>query len=255
MRIEDKPEFTKLLAAAMDVYGRQITTGFVDIFFAALGQYDLATVREALNRHLQDPEAGRFQPKPADLIRQIVNASSGDGRPGREEAWAIAQTAKDETKTVMLTEEIIGALEIARPLLESRDKVAARLAFVESYDRLVSERRSSNADVSWHVSYGTDASLRAPAIEAALVKGLLPAPQAAALLAQHTEQAINADGLAIAGLLAGGKVSSPDELRARWRDLRNKIRPSVKENAEKTRLAIQEAERELLDHKQGETDD
>ena len=47
MRPDDKGQFTKLLAATMDVYGRQITTGFVDVFFSALTPYPLDIVREA----------------------------------------------------------------------------------------------------------------------------------------------------------------------------------------------------------------
>lgn len=251
MRIEEKGDFTKLLAATMDVYGRQITTGFVDIFFSALAQYDLAIVREALNRHIQDPEAGRFAPKPADLIRQIVSAKSSDGRPGRDEAWAIAQKAVDEANTVVVTEEILGALDIASPLIEMRDKVAARMAFVEAYDRLVGEKRAQGLPVEWQVSFGTDKHQRKHAIEQAAVKGLLPAPQAAALLSHDYEEKISAGGLAIAGLLTGGKVSSPEELRGRWQEIKARIKKSKPSRSEETKRSIQAAEQELKDFANG----
>lgn len=252
MRSEEKGEFTKLLAATMDVYGRQITTAFVDIFFSALGQYDLPTVREALNRHIQDSEAGRFAPKPADLIRQIVTAKSSDGRPGRDEAWAIAQNALDEAKTVVVTEEILGALEIARPLIEIRDKVAARMAFIEAYDRLVAEKRAKAAPMEWQVSLGTDKHQRVAAIESAAVRGLLPGPRAKLLIAENTETPISAEGLAIAGLLTGGNASSPDELRERWRSLRAKVATSAKEDRAERHRRLMEAERELIERKTSE---
>lgn len=229
MHTDDKGEFTILLAAAMAVYERQITSVIVDVYFAALAQYPFPVVREALNRHLQDPENGRFAPKPADLIRQIASAKAQDGRPGRDEAWAIAQRAYDESATVVLTQEIIGALEVAKPLIEARDKVAGRLAFVEAYDRLVSEARVAGDHCEWHVSLGTDKSGRIAAIEGAKMLGRLPAPKADLLIEQQREAPISADGLAIVGLLSGPKQRSNEELRARWQELRGMVSSKVRE--------------------------
>lgn len=246
MLTDDRGEFTRILAATMDVYGRQITTGFVDIFFAALAPYDLPTVREALSRHLQDPDGGRFAPKPADLIRQIALGKSNDGRPGREEAWAIAQLAADETRTVILSGEIVGALEVARPLLEARDKVAARLAFTEAYDRLVSEKRGIGEPMQWHVSLGTDKLGRISAIEQAKVSGRLPAPVADLMIDQQRETPVTADGLAIAGLIGGPKVSSVEAMRAKWQQIRAKVAGSAREDKMALhRSEIARAEREL----------
>lgn len=199
MQSEDKSEFTKLLAASMAIYERQITSSVVDVFFSAMGPYSLPIVREALNRHLQDPDGGRFAPKPADLIRQISNAKANDGRPGRDEAWAIAQRAVDESETLMVTEEILGALEVARPLIEARDKVAARMAFVEAYDRLVGENRGHGRPFAWRLSLGEDKNKRANAIQLAQVAGRIGQEEAQKLIAMHAEEKVSAGGLAIAG--------------------------------------------------------
>jgi hypothetical protein len=218
----------------------------VDIFFSALSSYDMPTVREALSRHIQDPDGGRFAPKPADLIRQIQNGKAADGRPGREEAWAIAQLAADESRTVVLSDEIIGALEIARPLLEARDKVAARLAFTEAYDRLVSERRAAAEPLAWHVSFGTDKNGRIEAIEQAKIMGRLPAPTADLMIADMRETPISADGLAIAGLLGGPKEAKPEDLRAKWQELRKQVAGRARqEKIELNRRRMLEAEKEL----------
>jgi len=247
MRTEDKADFTKLLAATMAVYERQITSGFVDIFFSALGQYPLEVVREALNRHLQDPEGGRFAPKPADLIRQVVTAKASDGRPGRDEAWAIAQKSLDESETVVTSEEILEAMSIARPLLDGlNDKVAARMAFVEAYDRIVGVKRASGEKFEWFVSLGENKERRAPAIKAAQVAGLLSGPKAAALIEMHSETPITADGLAIAGLLGGPSgAAKPEDLRSKWQDLRKQI---SRKGDDKKKLNLEEiakAEAEL----------
>lgn len=245
MRIEDKAEFTKLLAASMLIYDRQITTAIVDLFFSAMGQYPIEVVRDALNRHLQDPEGGRFAPKPADLIRQIVSAKNSDGRPGRDEAWAIAQKAADESETLMVTDEILGALEVARPLIEMRDKVAARMAFVEAYDRLVGESRSCNRPFAWRLSLGEDKSRRANAIQLAQVSGKIGSEEAARLLEYHSEEKIGAGGLAIAGLLAGPKPKDPEELRSRWQEIKRGIGQAKTGKLMREQADLRDAEREL----------
>lgn len=253
MRPDDKGQFTKLLAATMDVYGRQITAGFVDVFFSALTPYPLEIVREALNRHLQDPESGRFAPKPADLIRQVVTAKASDGRPGRDEAWAIAQKSMDESETVVTSEEILEAFSIARPLLEElNDKVAARMAFVEAYDRIVGDKRANGHKFEWFVSLGDNKERRAPAIKAAQVAGLLSAPRAQALIEANTETPMTAGGLAIAGLLAApeGKCGSlkPEDMRKKWQDLKSQIgrKGSDRKKIEREEMAAAEAELDKL---------
>jgi hypothetical protein len=246
MRLDDKAQFTQLLAATMAIYDKQITASFVEVFFSALGNYPLEVVREALNRHVQDPDGGRFAPKPADLIRQVVSAKASDGRPGRDEAWSIAQRARDESETVMVSEEILGALEVAQPLLDMRDKVAARMAFVEAYDRLVAEKRASGQPFRWDVSLGTDKSRRGPAIEAAKVAGLLPAPRAAALLEMHAEERVTADGLAIVALIGSDKKNlSSEEMRSRWKDIRASISTAKKGKHLQAQQDLKDAEREL----------
>lgn len=253
MRPDDKGQFTKLLAATMDVYGRQITASFVDVFFSALTPYPLEIVREALNRHLQDPESGRFAPKPADLIRQVVTAKASDGRPGRDEAWAIAQKSMDESETVVTSEEILEAFSIARPLLEElNDKVAARMAFVEAYDRIVGDKRANGHKFEWFVSLGDNKERRAPAIKAAQVAGLLSAPRAQALIEANTETPMTAGGLAIAGLLAapegnGGSLK-PEGMRKKWQDLKSQIgrKGSDRKKIEREEMAAAEAELDKL---------
>lgn len=246
MQPEDKGNFTKLLAATMDVYSRQITASFVDVFFAALTPYPLEIVREALNRHLQDPESGRFPPKPADLIRQVVTAKASDGRPGRDEAWAIAQKSMDEAETVVTSEEILEAFAIARPLLcELNDKVAARMAFVEAYDRIVGVKRAAGERFEWFVSLGDNKERRAPAIKAAQVAGLLSAPRAQALIEANTEIPVTADGLAIAGLLGGpAGTMSADDMRKKWKEIRSHIgrKSSDRKKGERAELAAAEEE-------------
>lgn len=204
---ENRTEFTALLATAMAVYGKTITTGMVDLYFSALQRYELDVVREGLNRHLQDPQAGQFAPKPADVIRQIQE-SHHDGRPEGDEAWSMAILASDEQITTVLTEEIQGALWAARPLLEMGDKIAARKAFLDSYARLVRIAREKGKPAAWHVSLGLSKSGRAEAIDTAVRLGRISHDSGSRYLAEigFDSAPLTQDGQAIAGLLTGKPI-------------------------------------------------
>lgn len=144
------------------------------MYFRALQQHTLSAVRAAIDAHVKDPQRGRFFPMPADLIAQIAGLAERDGRPGAEEAWAIALRSRDEAETVIWTTEIAKAFVIARPVLDGGDEVGARMAFRESYSRLVDEARHGRTPAAWSASLGFDQERRRKAIGAAVSAGLLP---------------------------------------------------------------------------------
>lgn len=90
--------------------------------------------------------------------------------------------ALDEAKTVVWTDEARAAFSIARPVLAEGDKVGARMAFRDAYDRLVRESRERAMPARWSASLGWDKALRESALRHAEAAGLLPAPQVAVLL-------------------------------------------------------------------------
>lgn len=257
MQPEDRKEFNTLLITAMAVYERQITAALGDLFFAALGQYTMDQVREGIARHLQDPVDGKFSPKPADVIRQIQNVLATDGRPGKDEAWSIALKSLDELDTVLVTEEILAALAVAQPLLQMRDKVAARLAFVEAYDRqLAMARRGMGKAVKWIVSLGDDKGRRVHAVEEGLRQGRLTQDQAEPHLLRigQETQRISAEGSAIVGLLAGPAGATTEQLRERWRGVRELITDRGDVLAEKSHRKAMSLRRDTERRKQAVED-
>lgn len=89
MRTDDREALTAMLAKVMSIYGKQITTGFVDVYFDALAAYDLDSVRRGLNAHVQNPDSGQFPPKPADIVKLIDGTSQDQGM----QAWSIVDKA------------------------------------------------------------------------------------------------------------------------------------------------------------------
>lgn len=188
MRDADLDEFSALLDATCSLLSRGNYTPNATntaLWFRALREHSLDAVRGGLDAHVRDPQRGRFVPTPADVIAQIEGTATADGRPGPEEAWAIALGSRDEADTVVWTRETAEAMGIATPLLEIRDEVGARMAFRESYNRLVDEARREHMPVSWVVSLGFDSKRRDEAVRAAVDSGrlphsALPAPEAGA---------------------------------------------------------------------------
>jgi hypothetical protein len=205
MREADYAPFCELLDDVWGLKGQALTGGQKAVFFKALAEHSLVAVRAGLNAHVKDPERGRFLPMPADVIAQIVGAAHADGRPGPEEAWATAIKAADERETVVWTDEAAAAWGIARPVFDMGDEVGARMAFKEAYQRLVAESRALMLPPAWRASLGHDAERRVLPIEAAANAGLLPAPEAAALL-------------------PGPRVTSiPEPVRALLQELRSRL--------------------------------
>ncbi len=194
------------------------------MFFRALADYDIADVRAALDAHVRDPQRGRFPPVPADVIAQLQAAAEDDGRPGPEEAWAIARRATDEAATVVWTAEMAQAWSVAIPLLGSRDDVGARMAFREAYQRLVAESRAAGTPPRWSASLGWDEQQRAQAIGQAVQLGYLPREEL----------------LALPGPKVTLAAAMPPEVRAKLLELREAI------DARAATLAIDTSERDAL---------
>ena len=183
---DDFEEFAGLLDAAYDLIGsganKAIGAGAKGMFFAAMAGYSLPAVRAALSAHCLDRVRGRFTPKPADLIEQIEIAAEKDGRPGSEEAWAIALTSRDEADTVVWTVETAEAFALCQPVLQMGDEVGARMAFKESYARIVAAARAVRRPAQWAASLGWDIAKRTAVLSRAATSGLLAAPAVAGLL-------------------------------------------------------------------------
>lgn len=215
MRESDTPDFVTMLCDVWALSSKTPTEGQAAMFIRALAAYTLDDVRRAFDAHVKDPQRGRFAPLPADLIAQIEGGAD-DGRPGPEEAWAIALGAADEHATVVWTDEIAAAWAIAKPVFAIGDEVGARMAFREAYTRMVADERKRRQPAVWRASLGFDKDARRAAIEAAVDAGRLDQTELQALPAPETGDA----------LLLAGPVRTPAAERARQalRELADEMR-------------------------------
>ena len=72
MRSNDLDAFKVYLAGVYSLYRTELSAVILDLWWRALKPYNLTDVREALDEHTADGEAGQFCPKPADVIKIML---------------------------------------------------------------------------------------------------------------------------------------------------------------------------------------
>ena len=68
-------EFCELLDHISEQYGKPLSAGAKMLYWQGLIEFDLSSVKEALGRHLRNPDNGMFMPKIADVVRMLQGTS------------------------------------------------------------------------------------------------------------------------------------------------------------------------------------
>lgn len=121
-----------------------------EMWWTALNGYPDGVLLAAVTRHIK---GSSFAPHLNDILRGC-DAQTDGGWLGAEEAWALMP--KSEYESAMLTDEIAQAIAVATPLFEEGDRVAARMAFKDCYNRLVERAKLEGRQPRYFPSYGTD---------------------------------------------------------------------------------------------------
>jgi hypothetical protein len=89
MKPQDAKAFGEILGATMMLYEKDVPLPVATVWFKALAQFELADIAIALERHVKDPDAGRFAPKPADVIAHLAGGSATRSL----RAWTLVEKA------------------------------------------------------------------------------------------------------------------------------------------------------------------
>lgn len=178
MEDSQKAAFLERLTEIMLAYGKPLhDRAVLDAWWRQLQEFPLRIVALAFSAYREENDT--FAPVPNSIYKRCLLM---DGRPGAEEAWAIALRSTDEASTVVWTQEIAAAFAICRPVLDSSGAISARKPFLEAYVRLVTEARAIRRPAEWVASLGWDSAEQARAIRAATAAGQLAGSAAALLL-------------------------------------------------------------------------
>jgi hypothetical protein len=165
--------------------GEPYTEGGLDLMFAALQDLSMVEIQQALVHHMNDPKNGKWRPNAAMVREQIARRAAVPWVSG-DEAWATVP--KLETDTGILNQVTAEALAIAQPLIDTRDMIAARRAFIDAYNVRV-ERAKMATDPAQRVpmAWVTCGNRPMPnqdshgermiALERGRAAGVLPAPK------------------------------------------------------------------------------
>ena len=191
MHPSDMEILISTLGATAEVMGTQLQPTALMLMAEDLSEFQLSDVLTAIKRCRREL-SGRLT-----LNAIIERVQAADGMPGAEEAWALM--SRPENDTVIITEQMGEAMQIARPLL-GEDRVAARMAFKDAYLRIVNDARDKKIKPKWFVSLGHDKEGRAQPI----AEGV----RSKKLLLEHSLNLLSPDGKAEV-LQLTGNVNHP----------------------------------------------
>lgn len=158
--------------ATAELMGSELTAAGARMFCADLSEYGEPAVLDALTKCRREVTG--------KLTLAAVITRIDDGRPGANEAWAMVP--RSEAESVVWTDEMAAAMASAQPLLEAGDAVAARMAFIEHYQREVAAARHAKRPVRWFASLGHDRLGRECVLREAVEKNRLGFEHAKRLL-------------------------------------------------------------------------
>ncbi|MCF7695263.1 MULTISPECIES: hypothetical protein [Mycetohabitans] len=165
-------DLIQAVAATAELCGTNLSEAAAKMLVADLAAFDEQAVIVALSKCRREIK-GRLTL--AEILSRI-----DDGRPGPQEAWATLP--RDANATVMMTDEMAQAWGLVRNLLSEGEQVAARMAFLEAYTRLVTDARNAAKPVRWFASLGLDKDEQRAVITRAVETGRLTPEHAKALL-------------------------------------------------------------------------
>ena len=240
---DDIAELAGAICATAETLGQTISATAAKLMAEDLSVYPPADIRKALQACRREL-TGKLT-----LAAVLQRIDAEDGRPGKDEAWAIAMTTNDEFETVVLTDEIQLALAAAKPVLDAGDKIGARMAFISAYERLVGQAREDKKNVNWHVSVGFDANRRIQAITNAVQMQRIPHERGQLYLADLSVAPVTEDGRAVVALLTGEVARPSPKLREKLAAVKDSMLAMRQASAEeKTELRILAAN-ELADRR------
>lgn len=170
-REEKALAISQMLTVVAEAMQNSITPAAILLMTDDLMNFDLPVIEKALHRVRRECR---------QLIPQEIFARIDDGRPNVEEAWAMLP--RDESETIVWTEEMAEAYGVCSALITEGDKVAARMAFKEKYTALLAQSRAEFRRVQWSATLGTDKTAREDALKLAVETGKLSADHARKLL-------------------------------------------------------------------------
>lgn len=76
MQASERAPFAQLITDVLAYYRQDASRFVLDLWWGACQAFDLAQIRQAMQRHATDPEHGRFAPRVADVVRILAGTAA-----------------------------------------------------------------------------------------------------------------------------------------------------------------------------------
>ncbi|WP_287919765.1 hypothetical protein [Comamonas sp.] len=153
------------LVGTAEAMGGEISENTAAIMAADLSAFSKPQLQQALHR-VRMESTGKLNTK---IILDQLDAAYG--RPGADEAWALALNARDERVTVIWNNEIQEAWAAVGSMVHGKDQVGARMAFKDAYHRVVLNARGEQRVPQPVVAIGYDKAQRLSVVTEAFAQG------------------------------------------------------------------------------------
>ena len=87
MNHSDYEKFREGIAGVYGFYDKDISDFAFDLWWNALNRYDLKAIIQAFNRHVVNPEAGKWLPKPADIVKMLEGSTLDSAMAAWGASW------------------------------------------------------------------------------------------------------------------------------------------------------------------------
>lgn len=221
----DKKEFASIVSATLKTYRIEPDADVLRLWWGVLQRFTIEQVRDGFSRYVGSKGADFILPT---HIVSAIEANEPDGRVGAEEAWATYP--HDEALSSVITNEMADAMQIAQPLLNDGDKIGARMAFKEAYNRIVAQNKLNGITPKWFASLGHSKEGREIALKDAVAKGRLTQDHATSLLPSPIPNSV-VNAIQEVKFLTANDVQFTEDDRAKARNKIDQIRAMLQGGA------------------------
>jgi hypothetical protein len=207
------------LAATAEIMQAEVSPVGLVVMAEDLQAYDQNLVMQAISRFRK--ESSKFS---LNGIIQQIEKINPNRRISADEAWAIYP--HDEATSAVITNEMAEAMQVAYPLLQEGDKVGARMAFKNAYERITENNKSNGLEPKWFPSLGSDSSGRELVITEAVRLGRLPQSTIQTLLPPPVDHKFTNNVIALKQVMQIADKQTPQDIeknKARIADIKSML--------------------------------
>lgn len=166
-------EMVTLMQLIAEYHDEDLSQSRAQMYASDLEAYSPAEINQAWKTYRMALGNNKM-PKPFQLIQFVQ-----DGHPTAQESWAMIP--RDESASVIWSDEMRAAYSIAEPLIREGNVSGAFFAYREEYEKQINQARALRKKPRWSPSFGDYKPGRDAALITAIERGRITPEKAVSL--------------------------------------------------------------------------